>query len=273
MPVISFEKKDLPFVLGGASDLAVDTGDLNPNKPIDEAGTSIFNVSFNAAGDHGVTLGQGETVKVSLSPSARVSLTPVFSTSKDAQAKLLTTYGVGDFFKGGANAGKVLLAFEAGASVDAGVSGSFSYSALNAGVELDAGADAAYAYLRAVDKTLPVQQLLATYFKMLRLPEQADAGTMRAPEPGEAISLRYGGYLKLGAEVSAGYDLSGSKSFALGGLALSEKYDLSVIGRLGLSAGVAGRFAILVTVADGCRTGRASRSAGTVRRICWSRPT
>jgi hypothetical protein len=251
MPVISFKKKDLPFLLGGASEIRVDTGNLSLHKSIDEASMSVFDVSFNAAGDQKVSLGQSETVKLSVSLAASVSLTPVFSTSKPAQAKLLTSYGVGDFFKGDANADRVVLAFEVAASVNAGVSGSFSYSALKAGVELAAGVDAGYAYLHAVDKKLPVELLLVDYFKTMRLPEQADAGKMLALEPGEAISLRYGGYLKVGAEVSAGYDLSGSKSFSLGGLALSEKYDLSVVGRIGLKAGVAGRFSIIATAAAG----------------------
>src|SRR5262249_12762340 len=68
----------------------------------------------------------------------------------------------------------------------------------------------------------------------------------RAPELGEAIFLRYGGYLKLAAEVSAGYQLAGTKSVSLGQIALSEKYDLSILGKIGLSAGIAGNFSILV---------------------------
>jgi hypothetical protein len=249
MPPVAFKRDDLPFLLGGASEIAVDTANLTPNKPLSETDASVFNVAFNAAGAQKMTLGQGDTVKVSLSTSASASLTPVFATSTGAPAKLLTTYGVGDFFKGGANADKVVLAFEAGAKVDAGAAGSFSYSVLKAGVELDAGVDAGYTYVRAADKSLALPLLLVDYFKTMRLPEQAEAGQMRTLEPGEAISLRYGGYLKVGAEVAAGYDLSGSKSFTLGGLALSEKYDLSIVGQIGLNAEVAGRFSILVTAA------------------------
>ena len=144
-----------------------------------------------------------------------------------------------------------MLVFEAGAALEVGVAGAFTYSVLKAGVEIDAGVDAGYAYLKACDKSLKLPLLLVDYFKTMRLPEQAEAGKMQLLEPGEAISLRYGGYLSVGAEVSAGYDLSGSKSFSLGGLALSEKYDLAIVGRIGLKAGVAGRFSILMTAADG----------------------
>src|SRR5262249_61817406 len=93
--------------------------------------------------------------------------------------------------------------------------------------------------------------------------EQRGTTGHRAPEPGEAIALRYGGYLKLGAEVSAGYRLSGTKAMSIGGLALSERYDLSVIGKIGLTAGVAGRFSILLNGADA--DGLPGRARGQVR--------
>ena len=92
----------------------------------------------------------------------------------------------------------------------------------------------------------PIEDIVPEFFSTMRLPEQG----ARAPEPGEAIALQYGGYLRLGAEVSAGYQLAGTKSVAIGQLALSEKYDLSIVGKIGLSAGVAGRFSILVTAGD-----------------------
>jgi hypothetical protein len=52
----------------------------------------------------------------------------------------------------------------------------------------------------------------------MRLPEQVrlSASQDRAPEPGEAIALRYGGYLRLAAEASAGYRMAGCKSISLG---------------------------------------------------------
>jgi len=248
---MTFAKKDLPFLLGGAGEIAVDIGDLSPDQAAKAGAGSLLSVSFNAGGDQKIRLGQTDTVKLSLSAGATASLSLIFPTSTGAAAARLTTCGLDGFFKGGANADKVVLAFEAGASVDAAVSNAFTYSALAANVEVDVGADAGYAYVRALDKTIPVGQLLGQYFKGMRLPEQTAPTGKRAPEPGEAITLRYGGYLKLGAEVSAGYRLSGTKALSIGGLALSERYDLSVIGKIGLTAGVAGRFSILLAGADG----------------------
>jgi hypothetical protein len=244
MATLPLNKKDVPFLLGGKGELSVDAGKLRPFSPVPEDSTTIFNVGFSAAGAERIALGSGETVKIGLSTTANATLTPLFSTSANA-VKLLEPVGLGDFFTA-ANRDKMVLVFDVGAAADASVAGSFTYSALKASVELDAGADAGYTYVRALDKKLKVEQLLPAFFKQMRLPEQGSG----APEPGEAIALRYGGYVTFTAEVSAGYQLAGTKSVSIGQLALSEKYDLSILGKVGLSAGVAGRYAILVTSAD-----------------------
>jgi len=244
--MLSLKKKDLPFLLGGKGEVAVETGALKAGKPIPEGTDSLLSVTFSAGGEETVTLGQSDTVKIGVSTAASLNLTPIFSTSAGAGAKLLKTYGIPDFFKRGANTDKVVLCLEAAASGDLSAAGSFSYAALKATAEIKAGADAGYAYLRALDKTEAIEDIVPDFFSTMRLPEQ---GT-RAPEPGEAIALQYGGYLRLGAELSAGYQLAGTKSVSIGQLALSEKYDLSIIGKIGMSAGVAGRFAILVTAGD-----------------------
>lgn len=247
MPEIAIKRSALPFLLGGAGQFSVNTGKLQPNRPVPETTESILSVAFDGEGAESTTLGQGGTVKVAVSAKANVRLTPVFASSKPAAAALLKTYGIAPFFRAGANSDKVVLVFETGATAGAGVTGTFSYAPLKAGATLEASADVAYAYARAVDRKLPLQKLLVDYFATMRLPEQALAKAGRAIEPGEAISLQYGGSLNLGAEASAGYELTGTKSAALGGLKLSEKYNLSVIGRVGLKARVAGRFSILIT--------------------------
>lgn len=246
MPTLSLKKKDLPFLLAGKGEVSVETGELELSAPIPEDTRSLLNVRFAAAGEETVTLGQSGTLKLGVATAASLNLTPVFSTSTGPPAKLLKTYGIPDFFKRGANADKVVLCLEAAASGDLSAAGSFSYAPLKATAEIKAGADAGYAYLRALDSTDALKNVVPEFFSTMRLPEQ---GTF-APEPGEAIALEYGGYLRLGAELSAGYQLAGTRSVAVGQLALSETFDLSIAGKIGMSAGVAGRFAILVTAGD-----------------------
>jgi hypothetical protein len=246
MAAISLKRKDLPFILGGSGEISVETGKLKLNQPIPADAGNLLSVGFKASGSERFSLGQDASVKIGVSAESNVQLIPVFASSTGAGPKLLKTNGLGDFFRKGANPDKVVLVFDLGASAEVATTAAFAYSTLKASVELDAGADAGYTYARALDKSVPLNRIVPDFFKTMRLPDQGEL----APEPGEAISLRYGGYLRLGAEASAGYRLSGTKSFSIGQLALSEKYDLSVIGRIGLSAGVAGRFSILVTAAD-----------------------
>jgi hypothetical protein len=247
MPPLSFKKQNLPFLLSGSSEITIETGDAKLNKKLDESLATVFSAGVSGSSGSEGTLGQSGTVSLKISASAGARLTPVFASTTGAAAKLLTTYGVGGFFKTPGTDRSVVLAFEAGATADAGVSGEFRFAPLKASTTLDAGVNAAYTYVKPLDKELKVQELLGQYFKTMRLPEQASD---RALEPGEAIFLKYGGYLKLGAEASAGFQMRGSKDFSLGKLALSEQYDLSIVGKIGLKAAVAGQFSVLMTAAE-----------------------
>src|SRR4030095_12463226 len=230
MAKISFQKNQIPFLLAGTGQLSLDTADLQLGQALDPGTPTILKASFDAGGEQKMALGGQNTVRLGVTTATAVELVPIFSSTQGAHVDLLEANGLEQFFGNGANADKVVLGFTVGGSAQVTASGAFNYSALKAGVELSAGGDAGYAYLRALDKTLPIERLLPDFFSKMRLPEQSSG----VPEPGEAISFRYGGYLRLAAEVSAGYQLSGTKSVALGSLALSEKYDLSLIGKVGV---------------------------------------
>lgn len=238
----TFSRSDVPFLLNGAARVDVDVAAINPNKAL-PPGAPVLTTTFLAAGQQSVVLGQAATVKVGVATSASATLTPIFPGATGAALKALKARGLGDFFKAGANPDRVILGLDVGAAASASVAGSFSYAPLTATVTVDAGVDGGYSYYRAFDASLPARAILPDFFREMRLPEQLD----RAPESGESVCLRYGGYLRLGAEASIGYQLAGTKSVALGDLKLSERYGLSVLGRVGLAAGVAGRFSIMVT--------------------------
>jgi hypothetical protein len=244
MATMSLKRQDAPFLLGGASEIALDVSRLKLTDPIPEdLQGPVASVAFKGAGETPFALGQDDTVKVGLSASADVQVVSIFAGAKGRALELLRANGLGDYFDDPANAAHVVLAFDAGASVAGSVAGSFAYSFLKPSFKVTAGADGGYAYLRAMDKSRPVREILPAFFRSMRLPEQMTP----PPGPGEAIALHYGGYLRLGAEVSAGYELTGTKSIALGQLALSEKYALSVVGQIGLAASLAGQFAIVVS--------------------------
>ena len=243
----SFKKDSLPFLLGGTSTLSISTDSVTADGRLDESGAPIIDAGFSTSdGAQKISIGRDDSVKVELSAQGSVKLTPVFSTSTAAMKKLLAKYGVGDFFGAAGREGQVVLVFEAGASVDAGVTGAFKFGVLKAGASLNGGVDGGFAYVRPVDKSQRLPAMLTDYFSTMRLPAHAGA---RALEAGEAISLRYGGYLRLGAEVAAGFKMTGSKAFTLNDLVMSEKYSLSISGAIGLDAQVAGQYSILLRAA------------------------
>ena len=80
----------------------------------------------------------------------------------------------------------------------------------------------------------------------MRLPAALDG----PPAPGEVLRFQYGGYLQLGASLGVGYEVKGTPSVDLGGLRLSERYGLSVVGKLGLQAEVGGFFGVEIREAE-----------------------
>jgi hypothetical protein len=246
MPSLSLKKSDVPFLLAGAGELTLDTGPLSLNGPIPSDGSAILDVGFKADGEQKMALGQSGTLKIGVSTSAHAQLVPAFSESAGEPLDLLKAQGLDGFFADGANANRMVLVFSVGAAADLAAAGSFTYAALTATATLDAGADAGFAYAKAFARSGKVQDVVPKFFASMKLPAQLT----EAPEPGEALSLRYGGYLRLGAELAAGYELAGTKSVSISQLALSERYRLSILGKVGVSAGVAGRFSILVTAGD-----------------------
>ena len=246
MPSISLSKSDVPFLLGGTGELTLDTGPLSLNGSIPSDGSPVLAVSFKAGGEQKMVLGQGNTVKIGVSTSAHAQVVPIFSSSAGLPLELLKGHGLAEFLVDPANASRMVLAFDVGAAADVAAAGTFVYAPLTATVTVDAGGDGGYSYLKAFPKNAQIQKAVPALFKSMKLPEQLT----EPPEAGEAVSLRYGGYLRLGAEVAAGYELAGTKAFSVSQLALSERYRLSILGKVGLSAGIAGRFSILVTAGD-----------------------
>ncbi|MGE3959634.1 MAG: hypothetical protein AB7H96_23160 [Vicinamibacterales bacterium] len=245
MAVITLDKKKLPFLLDGAARCLVDTADLAPTTALQEIQAPVFDVRFSGDTPDGATIGGSATAKVSVSTRAVCTLTGILPGSAPAVSARLGTFGLADVFKS-QGAPAAILCFECQEQADTSATQPFTYGFLGASTRLEAGASARLAYAAAVDPTRPLALVLPSFFSRLRLPGQvADP-----PAPGEAYFLEYGGYLRLGAEASAGYRLSGTRSLSLGQIALSEQYGLSIAGRLRMAANVAGQFSVLVTRGD-----------------------
>ena len=200
----------------------------------------ILSVDFGATGGDNFTFGTTNNLKLGVKAGTQARLTPLWPSSSAARKQILAQHGLENFFT--AHPDDLILALTIGATADVNAAGSFKYSILNASATLDAGGDAGYSYLKAFPADTGAEALVRGFFTGLRMP----GNITTAPEPGDVVAFEYGGYLKFGAGLSIGYEMTGTPSFNIGQLALSERYQLSVIGKLALGASIAGNFSVEV---------------------------
>ncbi len=247
MSSFTIKQTNLPFLFQGGGNLTVALSGLNPAAPLPPDQRSLTKVKFGAAGQQDFVFGRAATAKLKISAGAHLNLRPIWSSTAPSDRAVLEQFGLLQYQE--SHADRVLLFFDTGAQVSADFKGSFQYSLLTASVELSAAADARFQYLRALDDAQPAGQLLLDYFSTLRLPAQISS----APAPGEAVSLEYNGELGVGAGLSIGYALAGSPDFSIGGLKLTEKYDVKVAAGVTVGGSISGRFRIQVGSGVDCK--------------------
>lgn len=229
---------DLPFLLGGAGALDVRADVPDPLGPIPPGDVDLFTLGFAGDGSNPFSFGANDTVRVGIRAGADSRLLALWPTSAPERLATLDGFGLAGYLAD--HPDELLLVFTAGANAGADLAASFNYSALSAGVTLDTSVDAAYTLIRPEAADRPAGEALRSFFENLRLPANVAAPLAE----GETIVLEYGGSLELGASVGAGYRLSGTKSFEIGGLDFAESYTLGALGQLALTSRVAGRFRI-----------------------------
>ena len=253
MADLTLSKNNLPFLLGGNGSLTISVPQIDLTQKLDESTASLLSVNFSATGGKTFTVGAPDSVKLGIGASANAQLTPLWASSSGGMSVLqpydVTGIALENYFiPPPQNADKMLLFFNCGAKFDANVDAKFQYATLSASVTLGAGADASYALLGSCDKNKPAADALIDFFKELKLPENID-GPM---PPDQMIAFTYGGYLSLGASIGVGYQIAGGKSFDIGNLSLTEKYNFSLAAKVVLGAKIAGRYNITVySLADG----------------------
>lgn len=230
---ISITKDQLKFLNSGTGSVDIDVQTLPLDKPLDPNAGALLTAKFNVQAAPAISFGPSGDAKVSISAGTMASLTPFFQPSEQ-----LKDHGLGNFFD--ANPHKYILALDiaAQAALDAGAA--YKYAALSAGAELKAGVDGEYFLSRAYDANQALGLVLTDLISNLRPPSSVASSL----SPGEAIYLGYGGYLNFGLNVSVGYEMKGTHSLDIANLLLSESYSLSLLGKVGLTAGVAGNFSI-----------------------------
>jgi hypothetical protein len=115
--------------------------------------------------------------------------------------------------------------------------------ALSATFGVGAGGEVAYERLKVYDAEAPANEILGDLLAGTRLPQQVDS-VAEAPEPGEALITRFGGYLKLKAGMNWGYQMTGSRSIEFNQLNLDLDYALRAMAAVSIGYSLAGDFSV-----------------------------
>ncbi|MBK7929658.1 MAG: hypothetical protein IPJ98_19905 [Bryobacterales bacterium] len=250
--VFTIKRENVPLWSSGKGSLTLNLGQVNPLQKLPPNISTLFDVAPALGGSEPIRFGGAGNLTLGVTAGVQASLAAIRATPGGELAKLLKEHGLEKFHA--ANAGQMLYALRIGARAGGAASGSFAFQTLSAQASVSAGGDGGYTCIVPVPEEGTVASNALALFRKVKLPSDITAPL----EPGHVVALRYGGYLKFGGSVSAGFELKGTQGFTLGSLDLSERYKLSASGRLGLDASVAGSFLI---------EARSSEKAGWVRVI------
>jgi hypothetical protein len=239
---IDLTRQDIPLWSQGSGTWTIQLAVDDLTKPIEPSDLDLFSTSFQIGGEDW-KFGGANSVKFGIDAGTSVRIVPLWKTSGALRKKLLEEYRMESYLD--AHADEVLLVLQIGAQAEAHLAAKFKYSLLSSTATVKAGVDGACTLIRAYPANRPGGELVRDLFKALRLP--CDVESLA---PGEVIAFEYGGYLDFTGRLGAGYEISGSPSFTLGQLQLTEKYDFSVAARLSLQASLAGRFRVMVSNGD-----------------------
>ena len=242
MRTLTLAKQDLPLwnLAAAGLDVVVHVPDLDA--PLDPAVAELVKLDFDVGGAHELAIGATGTVSMGFGAEAHTRIVVVRPSNIDAHEELLDGLGLTEYFAAGAHADRILAFFVAGADISGRVDAEFTYSVISAAVSLDAGADAGLSVVRsyaAADTAAAVVRDLVT---AIRLPAHIEA----PPIDDEVVAFEYSGYLNISGSLGFGYSMAGTATDSIAGIQLAEKYSVSALGKVGVSAGVAGDFRIEV---------------------------
>jgi hypothetical protein len=237
---ISIKEDNFKFLKNGTGSIDIDIQKLPLDQPLDPNTPALLNAKFNAQGaTPAFTYGPVSDVSLTISGGVSATLTPFFKPDQ-----VLSDHGLASFFD--SNPHKYVLVLDIGAQAAAGAAATLKYSTLSVQGNFKAGADGEFWFSRAYDTAQKLGDVLKDLVSNIRPPSSVSAPLAA----GEVICLEYGGYLNFGLNASIGYEMKGSHSVDIANLLLSESYSLSLLGKVGLTAGVAGNFSIQLRPSD-----------------------
>jgi hypothetical protein len=198
--------------------------------------TRIADLKFSFANAGNFRFGREGGMRLSVGAGARHVIQLIWP---DEENKLLKDLGLGEFLTDDKLYARIFLSANGDLAADAKIPS----GPLSATFGIGSGGDVAYERLKAYDAETSAKEILGDLLGGLRLPQQVDS-VSEIPAPGELLSTRFGGYLKLNAGLTWGYALTGSRSVDLNELKLDLNYALKMMAAVSVGYSLAGEFII-----------------------------
>lgn len=196
-----------------------------------------FNVALTNA--TALTLGRTEGFAIDVGASARSTIRLLWPSGEHP---VLESYGL-EFISDD----QAYLWLVIGASGNASVSGQFAAPpGLKAKIGFGAGGAVRYEFLKRIDTTRRVNEVLPAFFADVVLPQQIDHPCL-IPDAGDAVITRLSGYLRLHAGLTFGHSLTGTRDLDISRLDLAIEYALKVAASISFGYRLAGDFEVQAT--------------------------
>lgn len=238
MPQIAIRRDKIPLWTGADGALVLNANVSSLTAPLNPGDVPIVDAEFALDAAPQLLLGEPQVLTVTIKAGTKLKLTPAWKEQMGTASVLIERFKLNDLLTDE----NLLLTFELGANASVAAQGSFGYGILNVGASVEGGGNAAIVQVRPYPRSTGFLAMVQDFFGHLALPVNLKS----PPLPGEVTSFEYGGYLNFGVNASAGYEIKGTNQFSIGNLKLSEHCQLAVVGKLGISGNVAGRFSIEV---------------------------
>lgn len=245
MDLAPIRREAIPFGIAGSGALNISAQIPDALLPLPAPSAKLFSLGFDVSGPTPLTFGKSGNVTLSIDASTEAKLAAIFPPAPHAglareDAALLDEFGLAGYFQ--QHPSDLLMTLQLGASADAAVTPSIRYQALSVQGAVRVAAGAGFTMVRAFPRDTPAGAMVADFAKGLRMP--ADIALPFGE--GDVLAYEFGGYLRLGASMSLGYEIQGAPSYSLEDLKLTGQHSMGLLGTVGVQSSIAGRFAVQV---------------------------
>lgn len=198
--------------------------------------TRVAEVNFKFANEEKFRFGSEGGMRLSVSAGAAHKIQLIWPDEDDETLKAL---GLSEFLTDEKLYARLFFMANGDLAADAKI----PVGTLSATFGVAVGGEVAYERLKVYDAESSAKDILGDLLAGMRLPQQVDS-VAEAPEPGEALITRFGGYLKLKAGMNWGYEMTGSRSIEFNQLNLDLDYALRAMAAVSVGYQLAGDFSI-----------------------------